>query len=210
MFSLLFPPKCVLCRRLLRANETELCHNCRTDSPEFFHSKRNIPFIAHWTAIWYYKENVRSSIHRFKFYNARGYANTYGKLLAMKLQQESFDILTWVPVHFLRRLRRGYDQSELIAAVTAKELGVTSMGVLKKVRHTAPQSTRRDAAHRRGNILNAYRVRDPEVIRGKRILLLDDVVTTGSTASECARTLLTAGAKEVNLATIAVAKHDKK
>lgn len=210
MFSLLFPPKCVLCRRLLRANETELCHSCRTDSPEFFHSKRNIPFIAHWTAIWYYKENVRSSIHRFKFYNARGYANTYGKLLAMKLQQESFDILTWVPVHFLRRLRRGYDQSELIAAVTAKELGVTSMGVLKKVRHTAPQSTRRDAAHRRGNILNAYRVRDPEVIRGKRILLLDDVITTGATASECAKTLLTSGAKEVIFAAVAAASHDKK
>lgn len=210
MFSLLFPPKCVLCRRLLRANETELCHSCRTDSPEFFHSKRNIPFIAHWTAIWYYKENVRSSIHRFKFYNARGYANTYGKLLAMKLQQESFDILTWVPVHFLRRLRRGYDQSELIAAVTAKELGVTSMGVLKKVRHTAPQSTRRDAAHRRGNILNAYRVRDPEVIQGKRILLLDDVITTGATASECAKTLLTSGAKEVIFAAVAAASHDKK
>ena len=210
MFSLLFPPKCVLCRRLLRANETELCHSCRTDSPEFFHSKRNIPFIAHWTAIWYYKENVRSSIHRFKFYNARGYANTYGKLLAMKLQQESFDILTWVPVHFLRRLRRGYDQSELIAAVTAKELGVTSMGVLKKVRHTAPQSTRRDAAHRRGNILNAYRVCDPEVIQGKRILLLDDVITTGATASECAKTLLTSGAKEVIFAAVAAASHDKK
>lgn len=153
---------------------------------------------------------MRSSIHRFKFYNARGYANTYGKLLAMKLQQESFDILTWVPVHFLRRLRRGYDQSELIAAVTAKELGVTSMGVLKKVRHTAPQSTRRDAAHRRGNILNAYRVRDPEVIRGKRILLLDDVITTGATASECAKTLLTSGAKEVIFAAVAAASHDKK
>ena len=66
-----------------------------------------------------------------------------------------------------------------------------------------------DAAHRRANILGAFRVTDPSLICGKRVLLLDDVITTGATASECARVLLTAGAKEVKLATLAVASHEK-
>lgn len=210
MPGILFPSKCVLCRRLLSASETELCHSCRTNAPEFLSAKRNIPFVAHWTAIWYYKDNVRASIHRFKFYNARGYADTYGRMLAMKLQHEAFDILTWTPVHFLRRLRRGYDQSKLIAEAVARELGTSPVRTLKKIRHIAPQSTRKDAAHRRANILGAYRVCDPEAIYGKRILLIDDVLTTGATASECAKCLLTAGAKEVILAVVAAtAPHDK-
>lgn len=212
MHSLLFPPKCILCRKLLSKNETDLCHSCRADAPDFLHAKRNIPFIAHWTAIWYYKDNVRLSVHRFKFRNARGYGDIYGRLLAVKLQEapfDTFDILTWVPTSALRRLYRGYDQTQLIAQALAKELGVRAQRVLRKVHHTPPQSSLKNAAQRRANILGAYRVCDPEMIRGKRILLLDDVVTTGATASECARTLLIAGAKEVIFAAVAAASHDK-
>ena len=82
------------------------------------------------------------------------------------------------------------------------------VATLQKIRHTKPQSATGNAAHRRANILNAYRVIDPSLIADKRILLLDDIVTTGATASECARTLLTAGAKEVKLATLAVASFE--
>ena len=80
---------------------------------------------------------------------------------------------------------------------------------LRKIRNTKPQSTMGSAAHRRANILCAYEVIDPDAVHGKRILLLDDIVTTGATASESARTLLTAGAKEVKLATLAVASFEK-
>ena len=78
----------------------------------------------------------------------------------------------------------------------------------KKIRHTKPQSLMGDVSHRRANILGAYRVTDPASITSKRVLLIDDIITTGATASECARVLLTAGAKEVKLATIAVATHN--
>ncbi len=213
MLRLLFPPKCVLCRCLLSKEETDLCHHCRIHGPEFSRAKRNIPFLAHWTAVWYYKDDVRKSIHRFKFGNRRSYAPIYARLLISRVQTmrlDNFDILAWVPTSLLRQLKRGYDQSELLAKALGRDLGCDAVGVLKKVRHTPPQSGFRDAARRRANVLGAYKVIDRERIAGKRILLLDDVITTGATASECAKTLLIAGAKEVCFAAVAAAYHDKK
>jgi predicted amidophosphoribosyltransferase len=97
-----------------------------------------------------------------------------------------------------------------LAQALGKELSLPVVRTLKKIRHTPPQSTLGHAPQRRANVLGAYRIAAPAEIAGKRIILLDDVVTTGATASECAKVLLTAGAKEVLLATVAVAKHDKK
>lgn len=162
--------------------------------------------------MWYYEDDVSKSIRRFKFGNARSYADVYARLLAMRLQDvfpEAFDLLVWVPVSGLRKLKRGYDQTELIAKALAKELGMPATPVLKKIRHTPPQSGLRDAAQRRANVLGAYAVRSHQSLAGKRVLLLDDVLTTGATASECARVLVTAGAKEIYFAAVAVASHDK-
>ena len=211
IFRFLFPPKCVLCRAVLTEDETDLCRSCRESQMEYTGSKNKLSFLAQWTGLWYYKENVRLSILRYKFYGHRSYAKSYGRLLAAKLQKDGWDntdLLTWVPVSRRRKRARGYDQSQLLAAAVAKELGMQEVATLRKIRHTKPQSATGSAAHRRANILNAYRVIDPSLIADKRILLLDDIVTTGATASECARTLLTAGAKEVRLATLAVASFE--
>lgn len=213
MFRLIFPPKCTLCQQLLSGQETDFCHNCRENTEKFKKSKTHIPFVAHWTALWYYKENVRGSIHRFKFGCKRRYGDVYGRLMAMKLSDslaEDADILSWVPVSRRRKLKRGYDQSELICRAIGRELNLPPTGVLKKIRHTPPQSGLRDAAQRRANVMGAYKVIDPKSVAGKRILLIDDVVTTGATASECAKMLLIAGAKEVYLAAVAAANYDKK
>ena len=114
--------------------------------------------------------------------------------------------MTWVPVSTLRKLRRGYDQSALLAKALGKELGTEPVSTLKKIRNNKTQSSLRDSAHRRANVLGAYRVINADAVRGKRILLVDDVFTTGATAGECARMLLTAGAKEVHCAAIAAAR----
>ena len=79
---------------------------------------------------------------------------------------------------------------------------------LKKIRNNRPQSTVTGQAQRRANVLNAYRAIKPEQFQGKRVLLLDDIITTGATASEAARVLLTAGAKEVCFAAVAAADHN--
>lgn len=211
LMQLLYPPKCVLCRKLLEEAETDLCGQCRADTPEITGTKRKLPYLAKWTGLWYYEGSVRSSILRYKFRGSRSYSQSYGRLLAMKLLQEdiSFDILTWAPISRRRKWRRGYDQVELIARAVAKELGVPLVSTLQKTRHNRPQSRLKDAAARRANVLGVYRVTDPGSIAGKRVLLLDDILTTGATVSECARTLLTAGAKEVICATVAVASHQR-
>lgn len=209
----LFPPKCVLCHKLLTAQQTDLCHECWENAPIFTKLKFKPSFVARWTGVWYYKDNVRGSILRYKFGGKRHYSQFYGRMLAMKLQKDGwddFDILTWIPVSFLRRFSRGYDQVELLAKAVARELNVLPVRTLKKIRNTPPQSGIPDASRRRANVLGAYKALNPSQIAGKRILLLDDILTTGATSGECARILLTAGASSVDLAVLAVASHDHK
>ncbi len=209
LINLLFPPKCILCGKLLEKNEQDLCRECRVDSPEYPNRKENLQFLDSFTAVWYYEGNVRRSLLRYKFYNYRSFAAGYGRLLAMKVMQsnpEGFDCLTWVPVSRLRKFRRGFDQVELLAKAVGRELGMTPVPLLKKVRHNRPQSGITDSARRRANVLGAYREVNREAISGKRILLLDDILTTGATAGECARVLLTAGAKEIHCAAVAAAR----
>ena len=209
--QLLFPDKCVLCGKLLERDELDLCHACRADAPEYPVSRQHIPFVKSWIALWRYEGNVRRSILRYKFGRARGFSECYGRLLAMKIQREypdGFDLITWVPISSLRRLRRGYDQVELLASCVGRELQMQPVRLLKKIRHNPPQSGIAGQAQRRANVLGAYRA-VPAALTGKRILLLDDIVTTGATVSECARMLLSAGAKEVHCAAIAAAHHNQ-
>ena len=211
--NLLFPPKCIMCRKLLGKEETDLCPDCRKALPLFEKSKIRFSFLAGWTGVWYYNDMVRHSVMRFKFYGKRSYAKPYGRFIAMKLLQldrADFDLVTWVPVSRRRRIKRGYDQVALLADEVSAQLELPPVCTLKKIRHTPPQSGLGDVARRRANVLGAYIVPDPELVRGKRILLLDDIVTTGATASECARMLMTAGAQEVYLAVLAVANHEEK
>ena len=209
LIQLLFPSKCILCGKLLQAGEQDLCRECRVDSPEYPGAKDTIQFLDSFTAVWYYEGNVRRSLLRYKFYNCRSFAHGYGRLLAMKLLRENpegFDCITWVPVSFLRKLTRGYDQVELLANAVGRELGMEPVPLIRKVRHNRPQSGISGEAERRANVLGAYRVLNREAISGKRILLLDDILTTGATAGECARILLTNGAKEVHCAAVAAAR----
>lgn len=212
LLSLLFPPRCVLCKAFLTKEETDYCHNCRKNAPVFEKSNFKLSFLAGWTAVWYYKDMVRGSLLRYKFAGRRSYACAYGRSLGMKLQKQGpeFDILTFVPTATLRKLCRGYDQSELLANAVGNELGVTPEKTLKKCRNNPPQSGIKDIAQRRANVLGVYQAVNPEQLQNKRILLLDDIITTGATASECARVLLTAGAKEVYCAAVAVSNHNTK
>ena len=133
--------------------------------------------------------------------------------MAMKLQSaglDSPDVLLFVPISWLRKLKRGYDQVALLAEAVSRELGIPAICALKKIRHTPPQSGLKSAAERRANVLGAYRVIRPDAVAGKRVLLLDDIITTGATVSECARMLSLAGSKEITCAALAVAPHDKK
>ena len=212
LLHLIFPPKCLFCQKVLLNDEADMCRACRNDLDDFPRTKNKYSFVAGWTALWYYNGDPRNSVLRYKFRDLRNYAPRYGKLLGMGILQSTLpmcDFITWVPVSAMRKFSRGFDQVELIARATGKEMKMPVVSTLKKIRNTPPQSGIRDASARRANVLGAYKVKPKADVEGKRILLLDDVITTGSTISECAKMLLLAGAKEVYCAALA-ASHDKK
>ena len=208
--QMLFPPKCALCRSVLEREETDLCRECRATAPEYPQGKLKLQFVDSAAAVWYYKDNVRLSLHRYKFRRARHLAEPFGKMLAMKVLSsgmEEVDLVTWVPISPLRKLFRGYDQDQLLAEVAARELGLPCVPLLKKIRHNRPQSGIEGYAKRRANVLGVYRTVNEDRIPGSKILLVDDIFTTGATSGECARMLLEAGAKSVALAVVAGADH---
>ena len=208
ILELLFPPKCILCRKMLESGEIDLCRSCRVESPWHANNNLKFSFLDSWVAVWYYNGYIRKSLHRYKFCNARHYAPAYGRLLAMKIQREypeGFDVLTYVPTSALRKFVRGYDQVELLAQEVGRELGMEPVRTLHKHRNNRPQSGISGTAQRRANVLGVYRIVEEAQVAGKRVLLLDDIITTGATAGEAARVLLTAGAKEVHCGCVAVA-----
>lgn len=218
--SILFPRRCMFCRSFLSRQELHLCHACRQEAPEYPFgarkpaSDRKNPahFLDSFTAVWYYEGDVRRSILRFKFYRGVHLSSKFGAFLAMRLLEqgpEQIDLLTWVPVNPLRRLRRGYDQCQLLAQAVGEELGLPSQRTLRKIRHTPPQSRLTSVSARKANVLGAYRAVESIDLRGKTVLLVDDIFTTGATMNECARVLLTAGAKEVHGAAIAAVRQQK-
>lgn len=208
LLDVLFPRKCLLCESLLLPSETDLCDDCRTHAPCFTGSRRSIPLVADWTSVWFYEGNARESILRYKFGGEGSYAQGYGRLLAMAILNAGmeFDVLTWVPVSFFRRWRRGYDQVELLAKAVAGELGCEAERTLWKSRHNRRQSSITGPERRRANVLGAFQARRPERVAEKRVLLLDDILTTGATAEECAKVLRLAGAERVYVGTMAVAR----
>lgn len=205
LWNLLFPRKCILCGCLAEGEET-LCTQCRRSGPNYPVRKTRSQFLDSYTAVWYYKENVRRSLLRYKFYHGTYLAPAYGQLLAARIRTvypEGFDLLTWVPTAPLRKFRRGYDQAELLAKTVGRQLGLPPVKLLKKIRNNPAQSGIHNAAQRRANVVGVYQLTGKVPVQGKRILLLDDIFTTGATAGECARMLRTAGAREVHCAVMA-------
>ncbi|MCD8343610.1 MAG: ComF family protein [Oscillospiraceae bacterium] len=208
--NILFTPKCVFCRKPLRDDKTGVCPACSGSLPRTFdggHMKTEQ--ISDCVAPFYYEGVVRDSLLRYKFKNCTGYSKTYGAFLAECIRENlygKYDFISWVPLSGRDYKERGYDQAMLLAMATALELDDVAVATLEKPHNVARQSSLNSAEKRRENIHGAYTVPDEELVRGKRILLIDDIVTTGSTLSECARMLRRAGAEDVLCAAVARAK----
>ena len=163
-------------------------------------------FISACIAPFYYEKDVKDSLHRFKFFFCAGYARAYAPYLADLIREEfgdGFYLLTWAQTSRKNIKKRGYDQAKLLAQAVGKLLGVRPVRTLRKVRNAPPQSLAGNAEKRRKNIAGAYAVWKPARFQGKRVLIIDDIITTGSTVSECARMLGKAGANQVLCATVA-------
>lgn len=207
LLDLVYPPRCAFCRRLLDRREKGVCRFCRPKLPYVpaDGQVQHFRYVDKCLSPLYYHGSVKDSLHRYKFSGATAYADIYSEFIVKCIDENqiSCDSITWVPLSRRRLRKRGYDQAELLAKLIAKHLGQRPVRLLKKLRDTPPQSQTGSAEKRRANIVGAYVCLRPERVQGKRILLVDDIVTTGATLSEAAKVLKKAGAKEVICATLA-------
>lgn len=211
LLDLLFPPKCVFCGRLLHSGEEGLCTACQKTLPWLVGAEAEQAGEGFTLCVspLRYRDAVRDSLRRYKFEGCRGYHRVYGKLVAQCIHDHlegRYDVITWAPLSAKRKRERGYDQAFLLADTAAKHLGVQVRPLLQKVRHTAAQSGLEEDAQRHVNVQGVYAVPDPSLVRGKRVLVVDDIVTTGSTLTACAQALREAGAVDIFCATAARAR----
>jgi len=230
LFSLFFPGDCKVCGRTLReVSRIPVCPKCLHEPQplvaEFYCVSCRTPFLNRFpldetgrcalcraglrgfdAAYCYgsYEGTLRELIHLYKYGRIEPLWRPLSELLASALPlDERFDAVTPVPLHWRRQWQRGFNQSELLARAMARRRGIPALRALRRVRPTRTQAGLSNT-ERRKNVAAAFRCRrGSQALAGKRVLLIDDVMTTGSTAAACARALQQAGAASVVLLTVA-------
>lgn len=213
LLDLFFPPKCPFCGKVL--DHAGICPACEKALPwtEEGAGLRELPGGLQCAAPLWYEGKVREGLLRFKFQGARAAAGPLGELVARCAAERfsgAFDVVTWVPVSRRRLRSRGYDQARLLAESACRLWEVRPEQLLQKITDNPAQSGLTEEAARRANVLGVYEAAEPERIQGDRILLVDDICTTGATLAECARTLRDAGAADVMCVCAALARHPEK
>lgn len=226
--SLFYPPLCVVCSNNVGGREY-LCESCRSRAPRItppFCAKCSEPFSGAITqtfscancehrtlhfdsAVAAYRSRglVRKLVHEFKYGHQRHLRHPLGEWLLetmsdSRLRARPFDLIVPVPLHPARERERGFNQAALLAEILARQVAVPLGAALERIRYTTTQ-TAYDRTERMENLHNAFRLRKNMNVRQLRVLLIDDVLTTGSTLSECARILKESGAISVHAATAA-------
>ncbi len=173
-----------------------LCSLCRLGLTEFEWS---------WSYALY-EGRLRELIHLFKYGRMRPLDRDLGAWLARAYPRlEHFDALVPLPLHWWKRMQRGFNQSDLLARELSRRTGVPVLNAARRRRRTAVQANL-TPAQRRENVRGAFDVPSPEHVRGLSLLLVDDVMTTGSTVNACAKALKQAGAARVCVLTVARAE----
>ena len=205
--NLIYPRRCVFCGEFLDKNSDEdVCPECEEKLPwTKTKCKSKGEFFSECLSPLYYDGKAGEALRRFKFMGKTSYARRMGRLIADCVRENGkggYDAVTWVPISARRMRKRGYCQAKLLAKEAAKSLDIKCVRLLRKRRHTPPQSTLSGLAARKANISGAFCAVNKSGIAGASILLIDDVVTTGATLSECTRMLLMSGARNVSCATL--------
>jgi len=147
-----------------------------------------------------YQGVLRQLVHLYKYSRIKTLSRPLAELMTRVLPlEEQFDAIVPVPLHWMRRWQRGFNQSALLAQILSRRRGIPMRNALRRTHSTRTQAGLSNHA-RRENVARAFRARG---VDGQRLLLIDDVMTTGSTAAACARALKRAGARRVTLLTLA-------
>lgn len=200
LLELFYPSRCAFCRKSVGRGEG-MCADCGKKLPYTGENneKQHFANVKFCISPLYYEGAVREALLRYKFSGAAAYSSIFGKFMTKCIDetQISCDIITWVPLSRKRLRRRGYDQARLLAESVSEELSLPCERALRKIRNNTAQSGISDYARRHENVSGAYEAVNDELFCGKRVLLIDDIVTTGATLSETASVLKKAGAAEV-------------
>ena len=226
VLSLVYPPRCFVCRTMGTASclcgacadaiapvTDPKCHHCGhpcDDGGPCSNCRFRRPLFVRGRALGGYEGVLRDALHRFKFHDRPGLAEPLGVRLAAFARAEAailnalqFDALVPVPMHPVRKRLRGYNQSERLARVVARDLGLPlQVHWLVRPRPTRPQ-VGLSGPSRQTNLRGAFAVPNSANVAGKTLLLIDDVTTTGATLNECAGALKDAGAQAVFALTLA-------
>ncbi|MCI8474133.1 MAG: ComF family protein [Oscillospiraceae bacterium] len=207
VLDLLFPPKCPFCGRLLEKGEL-LCPDCQRGLPwlEGRAGETEVELTAGCVSALRYEDKVRSAIHGYKFDGRSARSVAFGALTAQAVGDHGItaDLVSWPSLSKKRLRQRGYDQAELLAREVGRRLGLSVLRTVDKRERPAQSGIQGEAA-RRANLLGAYVPVEPGNFEGRIVLLVDDVVTSGATLAECAKTLRLAGAERIFCATLAKA-----
>ena len=198
-----FPRHCPFCGSV--TGKELLCAECEKKLPYTGEHALSRGSYGQCAAPLYYEDAVREAILAYKFQGKTGGLDCFGMLMAQCAAEEymdCFDTVTWVPVSRKRLRKRGFDQSRMLAASLCVDWHTKPVETLRKTADNPPQSGLEDAAARRANVLGVYEA-VPENVRGRRFLLVDDILTTGATLTQSVRVLREAGAADVVCLTLA-------
>ncbi|MFA6308766.1 MAG: ComF family protein [Clostridia bacterium] len=218
ILNLIFPLKCIFCGNILEVSQSkEICKSCFgkisfTDK-NLYHTllnKEENNYCDGIVCVCEYSGIIKESLITYKFFNKPGHYRTFAHMLSQRLKEmtdcKGFDIIVSIPLHKKREYIRGYNQSKLISKALSKQLKIIEASfVLKRVFDTRTQSLL-NRNLRKMNVKGAFRADYKDFIKGKTILLVDDILTTGNTINECCRVLKEAGAKKVFAAVIATGR----
>ena len=206
--NLFFPPKCGICGKI---GKDFLCENCYKNSKKLEINKiNNINdlYVNKHMYIFRYTDLIRDKIIEYKFEDKSYLYRIFEKIILNNKKVcdfiKCYDIITPVPINKKRYKERGYNQSLLIARKIAKYINNIELknNIIIKNNNIKTQSSL-NREERKSNIIGAFRINKNTNILNKKILIFDDIYTTGSTVNECAKVLKNAGAKEVSILTIA-------
>ena len=191
------PPLCLTCGLPLGTSDRP-CPGCRRRPPAFTTARASALYLPSLTGL----NPLATAVRRLKYERRRAIAEALGELLAERYPFAPDALLVPVPLHRARLRARGFNQALLLARALGRRRGLAVAGTaLVRIRPT-PAQTGRSAAARRVNLSAAFAAPDAGSLRGRPVVLVDDVLTTGATADACARVLLAAGAERVDVYTV--------
>lgn len=204
----IFPKRCELCGEVIEIDKNR-CGYCEFAQRMNGRSTDAKMAYESVTAPYLYMDSIRAGIHKFKYRGftelAKGFAKEMADTVKTEYRNIDFDLITYVPLAKKKKRKRGYNQAELLAKELSKELDVPCVNALNKIKNTDSQQGKK-RKERMNNLKDAFEIADVDV-KGKTILLVDDVKTTGSTLNECSKVLKRNKADKVYAVTIAVTRN---